>query len=375
MTGVAFLAVLFAYALTLGLRVAAALRLLRRREPPATGDASTVTVLQPILSGDPALEGCLSANLANTPEARFLWLTDSDDPEAQRIAAALGRESLSTLVCAPPRQGENPKAAKLAAALALVETPLFAVLDDDTILPPGALARAVAALEGGDLATGLPVYDPPPGFWSGLVGAFVNGAAAITYPAAATLGQQRTINGMFYLGRTEQLRALGGFETIRGALTDDYAMATLYLRSGGRIVQTAIAHPIRTSVRGPWHYGALMRRWMIFALRYVRENGSAFTLGLIGISTLAPPALLVLGAAAGPSFLALGVAALFTKALGLAAIRARYLGRATRASEAALEALADVLTPLHLAAALALSNRFQWRSRTVRMDGDRIGYV
>ncbi|VDZ73845.1 Uncharacterised protein [Atlantibacter hermannii] len=48
-------------------------------------DLSCVTVMQPILSGDPALETVLDATVQNLPEATFLWLIDVDDAEAARV--------------------------------------------------------------------------------------------------------------------------------------------------------------------------------------------------------------------------------------------------------------------------------------------------
>jgi hypothetical protein len=38
------------------------------------------------------------------------------------------------------------------------------------------------------------------------------------------------------------------------------------------------------------------------------------------------------------------------------------------------EILADLATPFHLGAALVRPNAFRWRSRSVRMRGDTIGY-
>lgn len=87
----------------------------RARHQTAPVDLDEVTVLQPILSGDPALAACLAGNLSQTPAARFLWLIDEDDHEARTIAETLSLPRRVTLVLGPPPQdGENPKVAKLA---------------------------------------------------------------------------------------------------------------------------------------------------------------------------------------------------------------------------------------------------------------------
>jgi ceramide glucosyltransferase len=368
-----------AYLVLILARVALSARFLARAAPqPADDDRlqAEVTVLQPILGGDPALEACLSANLRAHPDTRFVWLVDEDDA-AGRAAAERAADGprVSVVVGPPPADGENPKAAKLARALPQVETPFCAVLDDDTVLPPGALARAAASLESGGVACGLPVYAASANVWSRLVAGFVNGASLITYPAAALLGAQRTLNGMFYVVRTEELRRRGGFDAIARDLTDDYAMAKLYLEAGLPIVQTTVVHPVTTTVRDAGHYVALMRRWMIFANRYVAENLNAFTLGLIGASTLAPLPLLLAALALGdPAALAAVLVALGVKACAVAWIKRRYAAMRTTIVDGLCEIAADLLTPAHLAAALVRPRRLAWRSRAIRLEGGGIVY-
>ena len=169
-------------------------RFLARRDEGAAlndGPEPVATILQPILSGDPALEACLAANLQAHPQARFLWLLDTDDAEGRACAerVATNAANVTLLLGPPPADGDNPKSVKLARALSHVETPWTAVLDDDTVLPPGALRRASAALRRGGIACGLPIYAAGPGPWSRLVAGFVNGASLLTYPAAAELGR------------------------------------------------------------------------------------------------------------------------------------------------------------------------------------------
>lgn len=99
-------------------------------------------MLQPILSGDPALPRVLAENLANQPSARFIWLVDADDPEGLRITTELadGNPRVEVLHCPPCPPLTNPKVFKLALGEPHC-TELVAVLDDDTVLPPGALDR------------------------------------------------------------------------------------------------------------------------------------------------------------------------------------------------------------------------------------------
>jgi ceramide glucosyltransferase len=225
------------YALLTGLRIGLALRFLARdaRVPRDAHprDDGQVTVMQAILSGDPSLGRNLEENLRHHPEAHFLWLIDEDDGTAQALAARLRAEQagrsgrVEILLAPPPPQGRNPKVFKLALGLPQVPGGLIAVLDDDTVLPAGALGRARLALEHGDLATGLPYYRPEGSFFSRLVAAFVNANALTTYLPILSFRRPVTINGMFYLTPKATLERLGGFAAIEERLCDDYELAQL----------------------------------------------------------------------------------------------------------------------------------------------------
>lgn len=371
-------AALFAlYGLLTAVRAALSWRYLRRRgeHPTPSVDLADVTVLQPILSGDPALATCLAGNLNQTPQARFLWLIDDDDLEARAIADALvPPERVTVVLGPPPSNGENPKVAKLARAFPLVTTRYVAVLDDDTVLPLGGLARATVSVESGGLATGLPLYVNRANGWSRLVCGFVNGSALLTYPTASMVGAARTINGMFYVTEVGALTKAGGFEAIRGSLTDDYAIASLFRRTRAPIVQTDVLHPISTTITGAGHYFGIMRRWMIFGSRYLRENRSLFSLVLILVPTLLPPVLLAVGLVASWPWV-LGVLILLVlKAATNRALRWRLGGPAGSATDMAYEVAADLLTPLHIVFALFSPNRFNWRRRRIRITDERITY-
>ena len=80
----------------------------RLREAPAVmakAQMAQVTVLQPILAGDPGLAAILAEQLAALPEASFRWLVDDDDSEAQRIVAALAPPTACRVL-----RGRSPRA-------------------------------------------------------------------------------------------------------------------------------------------------------------------------------------------------------------------------------------------------------------------------
>lgn len=365
------------YLILTALRVALALRVLRRStgEPTPEPPDEPVTVMQPILSGDPGLAALLAENLANQPQARFLWLIDEDDAEARRIAAELAPRGDVTVIVAPPvPQGRNPKVFKLALGLPHCGE-VLAVLDDDTVLPPGALERARLALAQGELVTGLPHYRPGFTLWSRLVAAFVNGSALVTYLPMLAFGPPLTINGMFYLTRRSTLDSLGGFAAIADRLCDDYELAKLYRRAGQRIVQTTIGHPLSTTVPDFASYARLLRRWMVFARQLFQESLSVPMVFLVVLPAFLPLLTLATALTArSPSAVAVALGALLAKALTLALLRRRAFGTRETPANALAEMVADLVQPLHALAAAVRPGQIRWRSRQIEIEDGGVRY-
>ncbi len=364
------------------LRIGLAVRFLARDRKAAavsgaTGagfDESRVTVMQAILSGDPTLRRNLEENLQHHPEARFLWLIDEDDLVARGIARELESGRVEILLAPPPPQGRNPKVFKLVLGLPRLKGDWLAVLDDDTVLPPGALARAGLALNQGDLATGLPYYRPEGSLASRLVAAFVNSNALVTYLPILAFRSPVTINGMFYLTRKETLERLGGFAAIEDRLCDDYELARLYLRAGLRIVQTAVIHPISTTVRGAADYARILRRWMVFANHLFREAIDPLMIVLVVIPALMPLLLLILAGFSGFAAVGITLGGLLIKAAAMAALRRHAIGSQETVSGLVLEVIADLLQPFHAATALIRPGSIRWRSRSIEVTDGRVRY-
>ena len=348
-----------------------------------------VTVLQPILSGDPLLAELLAENADGHPDARFRWLVDEDDPLGQQICRHLAetRAHVEVVLFPPVEPGANPKVFKLARALRrapdgaehrtdaqALPDELIAVLDDDTVLPPGALRAAVAALDRGDLVTGLPCYRSGSTLWSRLVAGFVNGNAAISYLPLARLAPPVTINGMFYLTRRDTLERLGGFAAIERSLCDDLELARLYRRAGGTIVQSTVTHPLATTVPDLTSYLRLQRRWMVFAGRLFAEQPEPRTIGLVALPSLLPLTAAVLAVGDPVALAAVGVT-VAGKALALAALRRKHLGTTESPATIAAEIVADLIQPAHAAAGFVRPRRIQWRTRSIRLDGDGVTYT
>ena len=345
----------------------------RQPVPPARADFSAVTILQPILGGDPRLAATLAANLAALPGAQFLWLLDADDSAghaaAAKALAAHPAAHVERIVCPPPADGINPKLHKLAHAEPHVTTPRLAVLDDDTTLPAPTLAALLAALDrGAALATALPLYAHDRDLWSSLTGQFVNNQSLLTYLPALLWQPPITINGMAYALDVATWRASGGFAPLVRHLTDDLAVARAMRTAGGTIYQARETVEVATTIRGGRHYVRLMHRWFVFASLLLRGESPAHRTLLLGLHGL-PPLLLwstLIATALAPSATTLAAfgGLIVGRAVVLITAQCVITGRVRHAPLASL--LAELLQPLHLLHA-QLDRTIHWRARCYRV--------
>ena len=360
------------YLLLLAAKALLSLRAAARRPEVEELDAP-VTILQPILGGDPSLRETLQTNLKNASDsARFVWLIDEADTVGREAAeplvcSAVSPERATVILCRPCPAGINPKLFKLNLALPGVATEYVAVLDDDTSLSPEHLPRAIAALTDADLYTGLPRYTPGVGLWSELVAQFVNNNSVMTYLSLLDWTGPLTINGMFYVVRTDTLRSWGGFQPILDQLCDDYALARLAQRHGGRIRQGTTSQLIQTFVDGPRRYVSLMHRWFVFANVLVLDQPFGRRLLLAAWLGLPPLLLwgsLLCGFGGWPGTAVLGSVLLIRHAV-IRGLRRRFFG-GPQAVPPIRSLTAELLQPPHLIHAI-LSPVIVWRSRRIRV--------
>jgi ceramide glucosyltransferase len=356
-------------------------RFLRRPRPAPRRRDNLVSILQPILSGDPTLTRTLGHNLAApcTFPREFIWLVDEDDSVAQQICSDLRSAhpnadvQVHLLPSAP--QGRNPKTFKLVHGLAATTGDVICVLDDDTMLPAGGLELCLPYLDepGAGLAFGLPYqvnFDNP---WSSLVAVFVNSNSLLTYIPYTALHQPVTINGMFYALRRGTLAAIGGFDGLEPILADDFAIAQRVRGGGYRLVQTPLCHAISTHVAGPRRYLSLIQRWFIFPresiMRHLPWREQALVYALALFPALAPLLLLV-GLVIWP---ALPLFVLLLTYLGYHFVLSltwnrRYFHGATPLGKSWLAPVLQIIFPLQLLAALLLPQRIVWRGHLMQVE-------
>ena len=331
-----------------------------------------VSILQPILSGDPHLPRVLEDNLRTMPEARFYWLIDDDDEVAQTLTQTLVRQypmhhiHIRCLSKAP--EGTNPKSFKLQSALADVNSRVVLVLDDDARLSAAALEHLMCALAHGDLATALPCYREASGLGGRLLAQFVNNNAALTYLPLLPFASPISINGMCYALSTERLKALDGFSTILTHLTDDLAMARLLRQHQARLVQSTACVEVQTSIPNLGAYVRQMHRWFLFATLLLRTQSEQMK-ALIGLLQGLHPWLLwllmvlALGIPTPTTLLALCLV-LLVRSAALCGLQKRLTGQVRH--RPLLSVISELLQPLHFLHA-TLQRTIRWRTRIYRV--------
>lgn len=343
------------------------------RRPHTSGDVrfDEVTIAQPILSGDPALESVLQSNLLSLTGVHFLWLTDEDDPEAAAVTARLQQRyphHIIDVVSSPaPPEGVNPKLYKLDRVLNRITTTHLLVLDDDAHLSAQALRQMLAELQDNTLVTALPWYHSTGALPCQLLAQFVNDNSTMTYLPLLPFRPPLTLNGMCYAIPVATLQQTGGFAPLLRFLTDDLALASHLERHQVRIIQSSAAVRVRTSLKGLRAYSRQMHRWFLFATLLLREkslpvNGLIFLLQ--GLHPLLLWAMILMAADGGAAAWGVLAGCLLVRQGVLRGIQ-RVLSREIPLRPM-LSLLSELLQPLHLLHAL-LNRTIYWRSRRYRV--------
>ncbi len=354
-------------------------RFFQRSIPPQTQPITLVSILQPILSGDPTLAAGLEQNL--TMQTRypleFLWLVDDDDHQAQRICrdllARYPAKRAHLILLPPPGPRQNPKMVKLIAGAQIASGDVLCVLDDDTRLPDFGLDECLPSLDqpGVGLAFGLPYYLSFGNLWSRLVAYFVNSHSLLTYIPYALLTEPVTINGMFYAIRREILDKIGGFDGLENILADDFAIAQRVRGHGYRLAQTSLRHAISTWVAAPRNYFNLIQRWFIFPresmMRHLkgREQVIFYTVVLLPVFS---PWLVLLILAFSPTLLPVTLLYFLYDYLIFAHFNLAYLKRTSPWVHSYWVTLLSLALPLQILAALLAPQRIIWRGHLMQAE-------
>ena len=358
-------------------------------------DENKYTIVQPILSGDPRLEDDLIANLKNTTDIKFIWLVDKNDKIAiQTVEKILKNKNYSNRIevyyLDDVPKGVNPKIFKLEQVVNKIKTEYTIILDDDSVIDRKRLDElSIYEKDKTEwIATGIPFNYNIRGFYSKLISAFINSNSIFSYFSLSFLKENKTINGMFYILRTDILKKYSAFDEIKYWLCDDLALATYLLSKKVKIIQSTIFCNVRNTVPSLRRYILLMKRWLLFSNVYMKNAFSVKFLLIILLPTLLPTILLFFSFYLGLDYLVM-VLNLFIGKIALFHIVRIFIyqGREDETSskkslftfspqttEILYELLSEFLLPFMLVYTLLTPPVILWRNKKIRVKDGKIHY-
>ena len=353
------------------------------------------TVLQPILSGDPRLEEDLIANLKNTTDMKFIWLVDKSDKVAINTVENILKDKnysnrIEVYYLDDVPQELNPKIFKLAQVVDKIKTDYSIILDDDAVIDRKKLDElSVYEKDKSEwIATGIPFNYNIKGFYSKLISAFINSNSIFSYFSMSFLKENKTINGMFYILRTDILKKYSAFDEIKYWLCDDLALATYLLSKKVKIIQSTIFCNVRNTVPSLKRYILLMKRWLLFSNVYMKNAFSVKFLFIILLPTLLPTILLFFSFYLGIDYLVI-VLNLFIGKIALFHIVRLFIYQGNyeensfkkslfvfspQTTEILYELLSEFLLPFMLIYTLLTPPVILWRNKKIRVKDGKIHY-
>lgn len=358
-------------------------------------DEKKYTVLQPILSGDPRLEEDLKANLKNTTDMNFIWLVDKSDKVAINTVESILKDKnysnrIEVYYLDDVPQELNPKIFKLAQVVDKIKTEYSIILDDDAVIDRKKLDElSVYEKDKSEwIATGIPFNYNIKGFYSKLISAFINSNSIFSYFSLSFLKENKTINGMFYILRTDILKKYSAFDEIKYWLCDDLALATYLLSKKVKIIQSTIFCNVRNTVPSLRRYILLMKRWLLFSNVYMKNAFSTKFLFIILLPTLLPTILLFFSFYLGIDYLVI-ILNLFIGKIALFHITRIFIYQvkedetsskkslftfSPQTTELLYELLSEFLLPFMLIYTLLTPTVILWRNKKIRVKDGKIHY-
>lgn len=338
-----------------------------------------ITVVQPILSGDPRLESDLRANLQQTKTVEFYWLIDQSDTEAQRVANKICQDELFSqririFLIEDVPQGINPKSYKIEQVVEDLTRPYLIVLDDDSVIDFSKMGELTAYLGQEVILTGIPYNQERSNFWSKLVAAFVNGNSLITYFTMAQVEANHSINGMFYILPVYLVKDQDLFTAIKDFLCDDLAVADFLSSKGVSIVQTRVTCNVRTTIKSATQYLLQMKRWLLFSSIYLKKHLDFKVFTLIGLTSFLPLPIILLTLFLGWPYLLVALVLLLIKAIWMLLYRQSILMNQLHLDEVLYEVLNDFLLPWLFLYVLLTPPVINWRGRKISVTDGKIRY-
>jgi ceramide glucosyltransferase len=256
-----------------------------------------VSVLKPLYGAEAGLYEHLASFCRQSyggPAQIIFGVHDADDaaaPVARQIIAALRAGTLEAapagltaeLVVDPTPHGANGKVANLINMSRRIEHELVVLADSDIVVAPDYLQRLATALvrPGVGLVTCLYRGVPMAGLWSDLAAMGVDYSFLPNVVTGLTLRLARPCIGATIALRRSTLNAIGGFESIKDQLADDYMLGQAVRARGLKVV---VADFVVGHAHGETNFGDLWRQEM----RWARTIRSLDPLGSLGLMLTVP---------------------------------------------------------------------------------------
>ncbi|RRD39546.1 ceramide glucosyltransferase [Leptotrichia sp. OH3620_COT-345] len=346
------------------------------------------TIIQTILSGDSRLKEDLSANLKNTHKMKFMWLIDKSDLSAYETAINILQEfqkninlenRVEIFLIDEVPQELNPKIFKISQVIEKVKTEYTIILDDDTVIDIERI-KEFGIYENYEnsqnewLVTGIPYNYGTKGIWTNMISAFVNSNSFLTYFSMAYVKETRTLNGMFYMGKTDLFRKYNVFENIKYMLCDDLALAEYMLKRKVEIIQTAVFCNVRTTVKNFTSYMLLMKRWLLFSKIYMKNAFSLKFFTLVLLPSIMPFLLLITGLILGIKYNVFVFLFFAVKSSAMYIFRNKMLKKKEKSTVILYEIASDLILPVIFIYTLVTPPIIKWRNKKIRVMDGKIRY-
>lgn len=354
-----------------GLGIVATLRHTRRapfRLPDA--ELPPISLLKPIKGVEEGLEDNLRSffdqEYAGEREVVFAT-TELDDPAlpiARRVAAEFP-EIPTRFVLSDPDYGLNPKVSNLAGALAAARHDLVLQSDANVRAKPDYVRRIVSeiVLEGGDLLSSMVV-----GVGERSVGATLHNLQLGAFIAPGCCFALRyfgiaCVIGKSMLMRKSALSEVGGLDSVKDLLAEDYVLGRMFQKAGKKVV-------LSTTTAENVNVDATVDHFMGRHARWLKMRACIHVPGFVADLTANATSMLALAAFVASGF-AWGTGALLLLALVLKTLGDAYLVKITRGVPMALRhAVLAPLRDLVMVAVwpyAAVSRSIEWRGTKMRL--------
>jgi ceramide glucosyltransferase len=268
---------------------------------PVTADLPPISVLKPLAGAD---EG-LAANLRSFfeqdhPEFELLFaVRDGDDPAIPVVEMLQeqfpGRASRLIVTGEPPYP--NAKVFSLDHMLSAARHDLLVMSDSDIRVGPDFLTSLAAEFTDPNIALATSPYRAVAGrsLWSNLEAEGMNTDFLAGLLVARMIVGVKFAVGPTVAARKSVLTKIGGFETLKNYLAEDFVLGKFAARAGFGVIlsRNIVAHHIGSE---PWRVNAAHR------LRWVRSTRRSRPVGYIGQLLTHPLPLAIIVCALAPSW-------------------------------------------------------------------------